>query len=79
MKRVDTKENDYAVSQLKAYRKKLGLTQSELAAIVGMDGKQKIADYETYRAKVPAGVILQVQKMVSRKPRKSGTLAEVEA
>ena len=79
MKRVDTKENDYAVSQLKAYRKKLGLTQAELAAIVGMDGKQKIADYETYRAKVPAGVILQVQKMVSRKPRKSVTVSEAEA
>lgn len=79
MKRVDTKENDYAVSQLKAYRKKLGLTQAELAAIIGMDGKQKIADYETYRAKVPAGVILQVQKMVARKPRRKNTHSEVEA
>lgn len=60
--RIKTESNKLAVTTLKESRKRLGLTQKTLAGIVGLS-KQMIADYETHRAKVPAGLILQVQQL----------------
>jgi len=71
MKRIDTKANDLAVEQLRSSRGILGFTQKELAAIVGLKSSQQIADYETYRATVPAGLIIQVQRMIANRKKKS--------
>ena len=60
--RIKTESNKLAVAALKGSRKRLGLTQKALAGITGLS-VQMIADYETYRARVPAGLILQVQQL----------------
>ena len=72
MKRIDTHANDIAVDQLRTSRGTLGLTQKELAGIVGLS-KQQVVDYENFRATVPGGLILQVQKIMKAKSKQPTT------
>lgn len=59
-----------AITFLKESRITLNLTQKELASITGFNS-QKIADYETGRARVPGDLVLQIQAMLQADKRKT--------
>lgn len=70
MKRINSPLNDTAVSELLAIRSSLELTQQDFGKLLGVS-KQRIADYETFRTTVPAGILIEAQRIAASKPRKS--------
>ena len=76
MKRINSPLNDTAVSELLAIRSYLELTQQDFGKLLGVS-KQRIADYETFRTTVPAGILIEAQRIVVSKSRKFSRKSKV--
>ena len=58
--------------EIKAIRKQLGYSQATLAALIPDCNRQKIADYENNRSRLPADIYLKIKELAGGVKRTKG-------